>query len=269
MVRRWFTLRGRGWQRSAIINGVGAVTTGLVLLIISFEKFAEGDWLVRFSPAFLNGATIGLRAGAWMVIALIPAMVWLFHKVHDHYVRLSRKLSLQGYRQPPARHNKVVVLTSNVHRGIIPALQFAQSISTDVQALYVELDPERTPRIREKWEQWGQNVPLVVLESPYRSLVEPVLKYIDYMDALRPDDHIVVVLPEFVTPNWWEKLLHNHAGLMLKFALLFKPNVIVANVRYWVSRPQPRPATLPAELSAGHVPVPRPTPARVGRSRKE
>jgi hypothetical protein len=98
----------------------------------------------------------------------------------------------------------------------------------------VEIDPEETPRVREAWERWGEDVPLVVLESPYRSLIEPVLKYIEYMDQLRPDDHIVVIIPEFVTRKLWEKLLHNHAGLLLKFALLFRRNVVVANVRYWM-----------------------------------
>jgi amino acid transporter len=227
MVRHWQALRTSGWRRSAFISGLGSVTTGIVFVVIAVQKFTQG---------------------AWMVIVLIPALVWLFYKIRGHYTWLRGQLSMDGYVVPPVRHNKVVILAPNVHRGVIPALQFGMSISDDVQALYVEMDPEATPGIRDQWEQWGMGVPLVVLESPYRSLVEPVLTYINYMDALRPDDHVVVVIPEFVTPRLWAKLLHNHAGLLLKLALLFRRNVVVANVRYWVednrpsaSEPHPRP----------------------------
>jgi hypothetical protein len=189
-----------------------------VLIIIAVEKFTHG---------------------AWMVVVLIPALVWLFYKINRHYVSLRDALSMDDFRMPPPRHNKVVVLAPGVHRGVIPALQFAQSISDDVQALYVEIDPEETTRVRDDWDRWGLGVPLVILQSSYRSLVGPVLEYITDMDELRPDDHIVVIIPEFVTPKLWEKLLHNQAGLLLKFYLLFKPNVVVANVRYWVDGPHP------------------------------
>jgi len=219
MVRRWYRLRGSGWRRSAFVNGLGAVTTGLVLLIIAVEKFTHG---------------------AWMVIVLIPALIWLFYKIHAHYTHLRAVLSLDDAELPAQRHNKVVVLAPGVHRGIIPALQFARSISDDVQALHVELDPEETPHVRKEWERWGLGIPLVILESPYRSLVEPVLTYIGELDKLRPDDHIVVIVPEFVTPSPWQKLLHNHAGLLLKYHLLFQRNVIVSNVRYWIDGPPQR-----------------------------
>jgi hypothetical protein len=229
-------MKSRGWRRSAFINGFGAVTTGLVLLVIAVQKFSQG---------------------AWMVIVLIPALVWMFNKIHLHYTELRGELSLEGYARPAPRHNKVVLLTPGMHRGVIPALQFAQSISDDVQALYVEMDPEETPRVRQDWDRWGEGVPLVVLESPYRSLVEPVLKYIGYMDEIRPDDHVVVIIPEFVTPRLWEKLLHNHAGLLLKLALLFRPNVIVANVRYWVNGTSRAP-------TSSSAPSPKQVGSRVG-----
>jgi hypothetical protein len=228
MVRRWQTLRTGGWQRSALINGSGAFTTGIVTLVVAVQRFAQG---------------------AWMVIVLIPILVWLFYKIHTHYTWLKRELSLEHYSLPRPRHNKVVVLAPGMHRGVIPALQFAKSISEDVQALYVEIDPEETPRVREEWERWGLDVPLVVLASPYRSLVEPVLKYIRYMDQIRPDDHVIVIIPEFVTPKLWEKLLHNHAGLLLKLALLFRRNVVVANVRYWVDGKDPHPPPDPTPVA--------------------
>jgi hypothetical protein len=130
----------------------------------------------------------------------------------------------------------VLLLAPDVHRGVIPALQYAVSISEDVRAVYVEVNPERTSRMQEKWQEWGMGVPLVVLESPYRSLIDPVLQYIDQVEQERDDDLITVIVAEFVQPGIWEKVLHNHSGLMLKFALLFKRNVVVINVRYWVDK---------------------------------
>jgi amino acid transporter len=214
MVRRWYSLKTPGWQYSAFVNGLGAVATGIVLVVIAVEKFTHG---------------------AWMVVVLIPALVWMFHRIYTHYRQLGAELSLQDYCVPPPLHNKVVVLVPGVNRGVIPALQFAQSISDDVQAVHVEIDPEKTSRVREEWRQWGLGIPLVVLESPYRSLVGPVLDHVRRLDELRPDDHIVVVIPEFVTPKWWEKALHNQSGLLLKFYLLFVPNVVVVNIRYWIN----------------------------------
>jgi hypothetical protein len=121
-----------------------------------------------------------------------------------------------------------------VHRGTIPALQFARSLSDDVRAVFVEIDPNKTVLLQQKWAQWGEEVPLVVLKSPYRSLIEPIMQYIDEVEGERDDDQIVLVLPEFVPAKWWEKILHNHSGLMLKFALLRKRNVIVCNIRYFL-----------------------------------
>jgi hypothetical protein len=213
MVRRWFRQRERGWRQSATINLIGAIVTGVVLVVIAITKFAQG---------------------AWMVVLVIPGLIVLLFKIHHHYRTLGRRLSMDGYVTPRPRHNTVLLLAPDVHRGVIPALQYAVSISPDVRAVFVEVNPERTARMRAKWQEWGMGVPLVVLESPYRSLIDPVLQYIDQVEEERDDDLITVVLPEFVQPGIWEKLLHNHSGLLLKFALLFKRNVVVTNIRYWV-----------------------------------
>jgi hypothetical protein len=234
MVKHWYALKTPGWRYGAFVNGLGAVVTAVVLVVIAMEKFTHG---------------------AWMVIVLIPLLVWLFYEIRSHYIQLRAALSLKNGPIPPARHNKVVVLAPGINRGVIPALQFARSISDDVQALYVEIEPEETPRIVEEWERWGLRVPLVIRESPYRSLIQPVLRYIQEIDELRRDDHIVVVIPEFVTPRWWEKLLHNQSGLLLKFYLLFVPNVVVVNVRYWVNSVDPVSdefSETPVAVDAGH-----------------
>src|SRR5206468_3092294 len=114
------------------------------------------------------------------------------------------------------------------------ALQFAHSMSDDVRAVFVEIDPNKTVQLQQKWAQWEEETPLVVLKSPYRSLIEPIMRYIDEVEEERDDDQIVLVLPEFVPAKWWEKVLHNHSGLMLKLALLHKRNVIVCNIRYFL-----------------------------------
>jgi amino acid transporter len=215
MVRRWTRQRERGWRQSAAINLFGAIVTGVVLVVIAATKFAQG---------------------AWMVVLVIPALIMLLFKIREHYRHLGHRLSMEGYVAPRPRHNTVLLLAPDVHRGVIPALQYAVSISEDVRAVYVEVNPERTARMQAKWQEWGLGVPLVVLESPYRALIEPVLQYIDQVEQERDDDLITVIVPEFVHPGIWEKILHNHSGLMLKFALLFKRNVVVTNIRYWVDK---------------------------------
>src|SRR5205823_9207894 len=130
--------------------------------------------------------------------------------------------------------NTVLVLIPALHRGTLPALDFAKRIGDNVRAVHVNTDEAKTERLRRRWDEWGRGVPLVVLCSPYRALIEPILEYIREVDLERDDDNIVVVIPEFVPAKWWEKILHNHSGLMLKFALLGQRNVVVCNVRYFL-----------------------------------
>jgi hypothetical protein len=130
----------------------------------------------------------------------------------------------------------VLVPISGVHRAVIQAIEYATTLSSDVRALYVNVDPVVTERLRGDWEQWGDGVPLVVLESPYRSLMEPFLEYMEEVDAERPNDFLTVVLPEFVPAKWWHHLFHNQRALLIKGALLFKPNVVVTSVPFHLKR---------------------------------
>lgn len=232
MVARWFRLRTPGWQRSAIMNGVGAVTTLMVLLVLTIGKFMPASAEPLFSLPF-NLPYVGntIRAGAWIVVILIPAIVWMFHKVHSHYRAVAAQLTLNGYQPPPPPTNTVIVLVPSVNRGIVPALQYAKALGQDARAVHIEIDPEVTPRLREEWETWSQGIPLIILESPYRSLVDPLFRYLDEVQTER--EHVVtVVIPEFVPVKWWHKLLHNQSGLLLKLALLFRKDVVVTNLRY-------------------------------------
>jgi amino acid transporter len=211
MFLKWKREGGPGWRGHALLNGVGAILTTIVLVIVAVTKFAEG---------------------AWIIVGLIPLLVLHLRGVRGHYDSVAAQLSLKEWTPDPLYRNTVVVPISGVHRAVVRALHYARSISPDVRAVYVETDPGTTPKIQADWEKWGEGVPLVVRRSPYRSLMEPLLDYIEEIDAERPDDFVTVVLPEFVPSRWWHHLLHNQRALFIKGALLFKPNTIVISVPY-------------------------------------
>lgn len=226
MVRRWYRLRTPRWQLNALINGVGALATGIVMLVIAVSKWAAGE--------HLHVGKLAIPTGAWMVVVMVPTLVYMFYATYNHYRSAALQLTLGDDHQPEPRVNTVLVPIAGMHRGIIPALQFARALSPDVRAVYIEIDAAKTVLVRASWERWGEGATLVVLESPYRSLVQPLLEYIDEVEHEREDDVIVLVIPEFVPAKWWEKLLHGHSGLLLKLALLHKRNIIVCNVRYFL-----------------------------------
>jgi hypothetical protein len=211
MCLRWRRERGPGWAGHALVNGAGALLTGIVLLIVAVTKFAEG---------------------AWLIVAIIPLLVLHFRGVRHHYDSVAAQLSLrEGVSEPPL-YNTVIVPISGIHKAVVRALRYARGLSPDVRALYVEAEPAATEELRRDWELWGEGVPLVVRRSPYRSLMEPLLDYIEEVDAERPDNFVTVVLPEFVPSRWWHHLLHNQRALLIKAALLFKPNTVVISVPF-------------------------------------
>jgi hypothetical protein len=208
MVRHWRKVDGWGWQWKASVNSLGAVTTGVVLLVIVASKFTHG---------------------AWIVVLLIPTFVWIFQTIKRHYVTVAEQLSLQGLSPEKwaglasRKWHKVVVPISGMHRGTLAALRFARSLSKDVTAVVVDVEPQVTARVREKWPVWGHDVPLVVLESPYRSTIGPLLAYLDEVDRSEPErGPAVVVLPEFVPARWWHHLLHNQTALLIKTVLTYR-----------------------------------------------
>lgn len=211
MVRRWRRVRSAGWQRSALINGFGATVTGVVLVIVGVTKAAEG---------------------AWIIMVMIPALVLTFAVTRRHYEHVAAALTLRGWSAPYVGRHIVLVPIGGVQRAVVRALQYARTISADARALYVELDPAGTEAIRRDWAQWGQGVELVVLESPYRSLLEPLLEYLAEIQRQEPGAYVTVVLPEFLPRRLWQHLLHNQHALLIKAALLFKPNVVVTSVPY-------------------------------------
>lgn len=217
MVVHWIRERGNHWRTKTIINGVGALATGLVLIVFAVTKFIYG---------------------AWIVVVWIPLFVSFFLAVHRHYRDVAAQLSLEAFGSPPpVRRHRVIIPIANVHRGVLVALSYARSVSDDVTAVYVEIDPEETPRVIRKWQQWGDGVRLVVLPSPYRSLVRPLVEYVEQVDDKRRRDQVVtIVLPQFVPAKWWHRLLHNQTALLIHMAFLFRREVIVTDVPFHLHR---------------------------------
>jgi amino acid transporter len=216
MVRRWMAKKGPHWRKKLIVNGVGAVTTGIATLIIGGTKFMHG---------------------AWIVVALTPIIIMWFRAIRAHYIAVDEQITLERDHRPPMpRKNIVVIPISGVNRAVIRAVDYARSRGADIRAVLVDVDKEHTAKIEIQWAQWGCGVQLVVLPSPYRSVMVTLLDYIE--DLLEKDPHgwVTVVIPEILPARWWQNILHNQRALMLKGALLFKERVILTDVPFHLER---------------------------------
>ncbi|HEX8235014.1 MAG TPA: APC family permease [Abditibacteriaceae bacterium] len=220
MVKRWRRLKTPGWQVKTAVNGFGAVATCIVMIVFGVVKFSHG---------------------AWVVVVLVPALIFIFSQINAHYRSVAKQLSLNGYRPRQAVRHHVAVLVPDIHRGIIPALQYARSMSQNAHAIHVSIDPTREERLQQRWTLWSRGIPLTILPSPFRSLVEPVMQYIDRIQAQDSDSIVTIIIPEFVPTGWWAKLLHGHAGFALALRLHFKQNVVVVNVPYHIEAYVPLP----------------------------
>jgi amino acid transporter len=215
MVIHWRRTREAGWKTSAAINGFGAVVTGIVLIIVAVTKTLEG---------------------AWIVLLLIPIIVALFKATHRHYDHVASELTLKGYAPQPRLHNTVLIPIGGLQRAVVEALRYAETLSDDVRAVYVDVNPVSTEQLRKDWAAWGGRVQLVVLPSPFRSLMEPLLEYIEQAEASQANNYVTVILPEFVPARWWQHVFHNQTSLLIKGALLFKPNIVVTSVPFHLSK---------------------------------
>ncbi|MHB0856668.1 MAG: APC family permease [Anaerolineae bacterium] len=198
MVRRWLRLRTEGWLHSAIINGVGACLTFVVLIVVAVTKFTHG---------------------AWLVLILIPSLVYGFTRIQNHYVQLGKELSLDRRWPTPARRHTMVVPVSGLHRGVVKAVQYAQTLCGDLHAVTVDTDAAETQALVDYWNRMLPDVPLEVLPSPYRSVTGPLIQYIEDL-VEQEGDYVTVVMPEFVPNRWWHGLLHNQSANLLRNALL-------------------------------------------------
>lgn len=219
MVRHWYQKRGDddSWKWRAAINGFGGAATGVVMIVVAIAKFA---------------------LGAWVVMLLIPALAAILWGIHRHYERVESAMVAKTPVVPEFIHPRVIVPIANLGVPVRQAIAFARAIAGDnrVTAVHVSDDPVALERLQRGWEEWQPGIQLVVIESPYRMLSEPLLAYVEAVQETHPNDTITVVLPELVPSRWWEHLLHNQTALRIKAALLFKPGIVVINVPYHLAR---------------------------------
>ena len=209
------------WKKTAIsgryarmaLNAVGASATGLAMLVVAWFKFADG---------------------AWLVIVVIPLMVWMFYRIRRHYQILRGQVSPAAYERARPYKHTVLMPVTGINKVVLRALQYAQSISKDVIAVLVNIENLDAEKLSRKWNERAPDVPLIILDSPYRSVLSPFLSLVEEVKKFRDDDIVTVLLPEFISAKWWEHFLHNQTGLMIKAALLFKPKIVVTSVPYHI-----------------------------------
>lgn len=204
-----------GSKLKMVANGLGALCTAVVAAVFAVTKAADG---------------------AWVVLVLMPVLMLGFSAIHRHYRSLAKRLSLDAFgAPPPVTRHRVILPLSGVHRGTLEALRYARGLSDDVTAVHVSTDPDEAAKVQAKWEQWGEGVRLVILDSPYRLLLEPLLAYIQEVESHRqPNETITIVVPQFVPRHWWANILHTRAANLLRIALLFKPGIVITDVPYQV-----------------------------------
>jgi amino acid transporter len=221
MVVRWLRLKTAGWQASMVMNGIGALATFVVLMVIILTKFI---------------------AGAWVVVVGIPLLVAIFLSINRHYKYVAERLSTndlapRGYiprpRTAQVTHPAIVIM-GNLNRGTVEALDYARSIADEIIAVHVDIGGTDREKLRNRWEELESDIQLVILDSPFRSLVEPIVDFIASYEKEHPDVLSTVIIPAFVTRNWWEGLLHNQTTWFLKAALLGKRSRVITTVRYYL-----------------------------------
>ena len=216
MVRRWLVQKGPHWRKKLVVNGIGALATATATGIIASTKFIHG---------------------AWIVIILMPVLMMMFRAIHSHYVTVTKEIALTRDTRPPRpRRNLVMIPIGAVNKAVIRAVDYARSRGGDVRAVLVDVSPEETALVEIKWAQWGCGVPLIVIPSPYRSVLGSLLDYIEDHLKKDPECWITVVLPEILPAHWWQNVLHGQRALLLKGALLFKDRVVVTDVPYHMTK---------------------------------
>ncbi len=213
------TLRyDKGWRFKMLVNGFGAVCTAVVMIVFAVTKFREG---------------------AWIVLIVIPILVSIFFTIHRHYKDLASHLTLDKFSGLPARQtrHRVIMPISGIHQGTLEALRYARLLSDDVTAVHVSMDDAETQKVQKKWRIWGEGTRLVILDSPFRLFVEPLLQYIEQIiDGRQANETITVIVPEFIPSKRWHNALHMRTASVLRQELLSKHGVVVTDVPYHVHK---------------------------------
>ncbi len=221
MVRHWFKERLAGWQARALMNGLGAITTAVVLLVILQTKFL---------------------AGAWIVAVAIPLIVSLFLAIHRYYQQVTKRVSIDGIPpraytprpKPAVVTHPAVVIVGPLNRGTLDALDYARTIADEIVALHVDIGYTDREKLQEQWRQLESDISLEIIDSPYRALIEPVLNFIGDFEARHPSVFTTIVIPAFIPRNWWQSFLHNPTEVLLKSALRANKSRVVTTVRYYL-----------------------------------
>jgi hypothetical protein len=223
MVRHWIREKGSMWRVKVGINGFGATATAFVALVAAVTNLVRPDFPI------IPGTPIGW--GSWVVLIIVPFLIWLFKMVHRHYqeARVLTTLPADPSLLPPMKHH-VVVPVSRLNLPTVRAVQYAATISPNVVAVYISTDSEETRDVEDRWETWGEGIPLIVVESPYRSLTGPLMQFLMELKRNEQADVVTVVLPEYVPDRWWEHFLHGQSAQLLKLALLFTPGFVVTSI---------------------------------------
>lgn len=211
MVVHWVRRGGPGWKAKAIVNGIGGFVTGVVLVVLAITKFVHG---------------------AWVIFVIMPIMLLGFRAIRRHYDWIASRLSLEHAPRVHPLRNLNLLLVGGMHRGTLEALEYLEGLGGDCRAVHIEAEGESQPRVQRIWHEWAQQIPLIVLESPYRNLAAPLVEYIAQVKEREGYEMITVILPEFVLNTWWESLLHNQSALWLQFLLRRVRGVSVLNMRY-------------------------------------
>jgi len=200
------------WRTKQIINAFGATATFVVMMIFAITKFTHG---------------------AWVVVIIIPAMTWMFFQIHKHYKSVAKQLSLDNVPAPLPKDTTYVILVSGMHQGTLKAVQVTKMHKPrHIKAVHIAIDPEAAEKVRVKWERWVPDIPLEIIESPHRNLIDTLIPYIENVDRQWTDDAIVIVIPEIVPTKYWHHFLHSQTSKFLKRELQHREDVIIETVSY-------------------------------------
>lgn len=195
------------------ISFIGGTVTAIVTIVVAVTKFWDGAWVVPIAV----GAMLAIMVG-----------------IYNHYKYLGKELEVDASDAIPAGRTTALLLVPRMHKGILQAISYSQALAEDVRAVHVTLDPKSAQKVKEDWLKFGADIPLVILESPYRSLVEPIIDYVDESRREDPDQFITVIVPEAVPKRPWHKLLHANIAIQLRLALGNREKVVISSVRYFL-----------------------------------
>lgn len=215
MVRRWLSNKSGNWRTKLLINGVGAVVTGIVTIVVAVTKFTHG---------------------AWVILVLVPIMVYWFKAINKHYMDVKKQLDFDNYNHYDGLQHKVIIPAASLTNVVANTIDYAKKISDDIKVVHISTDKEFTDKFKKKWEKWNPGVELVVIESQFRSVFDPLVDFIIEADKTKqPGEVVTVLIPEFITCKWWHRFLHNQTGLMLQNILVFQTDVVVTTVPFHLS----------------------------------